>query len=634
MRFIRIVAIIFSLFAYVMPTKAQIETVPRLFDGKDVLYEQYGITSHITWRGYDYDNYKNNLTDIANCGINKVRIDCNYNAINWGKGKVDYSVWDEVFSEVTRKGLTITPIFSPSRKELYTSDYAQSYNNYVIALLDRYGDVINEWEVWNEMDQQYSKDGKMPPREYAKMLQDAYSRVKAKQPHSTVLMGAIGDIQKDYLQQLLKENAQFYCDALSIHYYSGKVIPEDIIGFYQRLDGILRGFSVNKPIWLTETGYCSYPDQSDPDLFYKEILPVVYKKLGIRVDRFRLAVLMPPIANQPLYKQDNISIGYGFKGCEAFNLNELKSLSVESYPVLMVLYGQRFPAQFFNDLKSYIARGGTVVFPEGGAILYYDWNIQTGEKQTVGKQFYEQLHLDYLFTWDKEAKSIGIKSSIKSAKSISGIQTGYKWSDDEYSNPMFLTSKNLKKGDEFIPLVEGDDGSYRGAVAACYKLNSELKGNIIIQNRSNNTHRIPEYLQALRIPRIFLLPFASGVEKMYYYCYRDISLGDCYGIVTKDYRKKPAYLSYQTLTEKLPSGSTRPVVKKLGHQYIAGWNNHQGEKIYCVWSDVVGSSSNIVVKGFARYYDINGRRIKKRHFSLSPSVVYIERAKSVEFKVD
>ena len=53
--------------------------------------------------------------------------------------------------------------------------------------------------------------------------------------------------------------------------------------------------------------------------------------------------------------------------------------------------------------------------------------------------------------------------------------------------------------------------------------------------------------------------------------------------------------------------------------------------MYGVWTDAVGCQTNIVIKGKARYYDAEGQVLRRKAFQVSPSIVYIEGAKSVDF---
>lgn len=603
-----------------------------LFPGAALMQEQYGITSHITWHGYDYDNYRGNIRNIVESGNDVVRLDFNSPGIGWETGKINPTIWDNVYTAAKFSGTKILPIVYKPRYKKYTKEYGDSYKKLLDYCLERYSDNAAGWEIWNEMDQMNAEDGTAPPAEYLALLRDAYRTIRGKSKDATVLMGAIGDFGKSYFEDLLKLKASDYFDVLSVHYYSAKNPPEKIIPFYEKIGKTLGKYIVSKPVWLTETGYVSTADNTDADLFYTNVLPAAYKQLGISCSKSTLGILYDQRMTS-IWNQDNANIHYGFKSCQLVDLNRLKDLSVEVVPVLMVLFGEKFPKGYFEDLRAYVERGGTVVFPEGGAVLYYDWDLDTDQIKGVGSKYYKSLHINLMFPWADDAKKLGVKK-MSGVRAVTKSASSYTWKDDDFSGPIYLTDKNLEKGDQMITIVEGTDGQYSGPVAACYKFNSSLKGNVIIQTRPKLSNRVSESLQAARMPRLYILSYALGVDKVFAYCLRDKSENQGYGITHSTMSPKPVFYTLKTLSEKMPSGSSRPVVKTYNNQYIASWNKPDGKKVFCVWSNWVGRSSQITVSGNARYYDENDKKVCKKQFHLSPKVTYIEGATSVEFEYD
>lgn len=613
-----------------IPVFAQSDGLSPIFPGDVKLYDQFGITSHITWHGYDYDNYQRNIYNIAASGNDVVRLDFNSPGIGWETGRVNYTIWDNVYSASRQQGVKMLPIVYKPRYKKYTKEYGDSYKSLLKTCLLRYGDNTVGWEIWNEMDQMNAEDGTAPPTEYLPLLKDAYTTIKAQGSNNVVLLGAIGDLSKNYFDELLQKGAATYFDVLSIHYYSAKNPPERIVPFYNKLNTILQKHHVSKPVWLTETGYVSESDNTDADLFYTEVLPKVYKQLGINCSKTTLGILYDKRMTKGVWNQDNTNVGYGFKTCELVPMNMLKTLSVEAVPVLMVLFGEKFPKGYFDDLRAYVERGGTIVFPEGGAFLYYDWDLDTDEIKGVGGKYYKPLHVGCMFSWDAEAKKLGV-TKMQVVRSASRLVSSYSWRSGDLDSPKYLTETNLHDGDIMIPLIEGTDGKNTGAVAACYKLNSDLKGNVIIQTRPKLSDRTSESLQASRFPRLYLLSYAMGVDKVFAYCLTDRKETYGYGITHLDMTPKPAAYTLKALSEMLPSGSTRPVIKMKDNQYIASWQKPNGQNVYCVWSSWIGQQSTVVVAGKAKYYNEKGKRIRKKRFKLSPNVTYIVGAKSVEF---
>lgn len=613
---------------------SQTRKVELLFSGERSLVLPYGMTSHITWRGYDYDNYVKCVQEIAESGVNYIRTDFNQNSISWGKKEHSFSVWDDVVSSASSLGVRMAPLVYPARYDWYTKKEDETYTVYLNACLERYGESIDVWEIWNEMDQMYASDGKVMAAEYIPMLKSSYNTIKKASQDNTVLLGAIGDLGKPYFEELLQNGAADFYDISNIHYYSARNVPEAILPFYEKASFLLNKYKVEKPLWLTETGYSTFPEASpeDPDRFYKDVLPEVYRDLGFETRKKELAVLLDSQVNKYLRNQDNPVIYSGFKGVRAVALDEMAALDVKEFPVLMVLFGEWFPMAYFEGLESYVRRGGTIVFPEGGALLYYDLNLSNNELKPLGKSYYKRLHIDCMFTWDAEAKTKGIQTKMKGVRLNATIPSLYRWTDEDLESPKYFSEGNLKPGDEMITLIEGYDDGYSAPVAVCYRFNSDLKGNVIIQARSNLGSKVSERLQAIRYPRLFLLSYAVGVDKVFSYCLTDRSAeSGGYGILRKDFSRKAAFGTLKTLTEKLPSGSSRPVIITNNHQYIASWKKPDGKIVYAVWSDRLGLDNSIKIRGRARYYNDRGERINKRKFMVTPSVVYIECAKEVMF---
>ena len=626
----RIILLFFLMVMNNLPSKSQSYIVPQLFNGESTLDNQYGITSHITWPGYDYDHYERNFSQIKGSGNYILRTDYSAAVLKWGKGNVDFTVLDNVYSAAKSKSIQLLPMIYHHNKT-YNSEHKDSYENYLTTIVNRYGDNVVGWEVGNELDLQHVQDGSIPPSEYLSVLKDTYTTIKRTNADNQVLLGAIGDLKNHYLEDLLDIQAAEFFDILSIHYYSGFSIPETIIPFYERLEGLLKQYQARKPIWLTETGYRSYRGEADQDVFYTKILPYTYQKLGIDISKSSIGLLYDQRVKRSCRNQDNKNIYSGFKTCHIINLDELKTLSVKDYPVLMILFREFFPKGYHEDLLSYVKRGGTIVFPEGGAALFNELDLKTNELKAVGKIYYPLFHINYMFQWDTAAKSLNFKK-ISKITTLSDINIPYAWQEEDMTSSMYLLGDNLKEGDNMIPLVYGTEGQSKVVVAACYRLNSDLKGNIIIQTRPNLSSCVPEHLQSSRIPRVYLLSYAMGVDKVMFYCLRDRLDDRGYGIIRTNDERKQSFETLTTLSRFLPSGSDRPQIVEEDDQYIASWKMPEGKKVYCVWSSHVGNNKKVKVSGRARYYNEVGKRIRKRKFNVSPQVTYILGASSVSFE--
>ena len=103
------------------------------------------------------------------------------------------------------------------------------------------------------------------------------------------------------------------------------------------------------------------------------------------------------------------------------------------------------------------------------------------------------------------------------------------------------------------------------------------EGNLVEQNKFNmlgivqtrlRTQRYvnKEMEQARKVACVYLISFAYGVDKVFWYNFRSYEKAsyyteDNFGIVHSDLIPKPAYYAYKTMTTLCPSGSTRPVLE-------------------------------------------------------------------------
>ena len=132
--------------------------------------------------------------------------------------------------------------------------------------------------------------------------------------------------------------------------------------------------------------------------------------------------------------------------------------------------------------------------------------------------------------------------------------------------------------------------------------------------------------QAQRLARIYLLSFAYGVDKVFWYNFRALEKDasykeDHFGIVHKDLKPKPAYFAYKALTTMCPNGSTRPVCVNDGKLYFIRWMKPNGVKVEAVWT-TSKERVKVAISEDAAYYDYLGNSIPKPQYA-NKGIVYI-----------
>lgn len=163
--------------------------------------------------------------------------------------------------------------------------------------------------------------------------------------------------------------------------------------------------------------------------------------------------------------------------------------------------------------------------------------------------------------------------------------------------------------------------------------NAGIKKPVWVTETGVSTYRnggVSEEQQAIWLPRIYLISFACGIDKVFWYKSRsrEIDIYDiehCFGLWHKDYSPKPAYYSYQVLTKMCPSGSTRPHMTKKGDVYMASWKRPDGRNVCALWTSKGEVSYIPDMKKQYIIYDMKGEVITtmQQELIVSPSVVYL-----------
>ncbi len=163
----------------------------------------------------DFIIYKNFRDHLGTLGVKKARIQSGWAKTEKTKGVYDWNWLDEIIFDMVAQG--VEPWINISygnalyaeggglglyaKKILPTSAEAlQGWKMYVEALVVRYREYVDEWEVWNE------PNGGADPIEYANLLVITAEAVKSIQPEGKILAIALGSgVDYEYADKVLAE---------------------------------------------------------------------------------------------------------------------------------------------------------------------------------------------------------------------------------------------------------------------------------------------------------------------------------------------------------------------------------------------------------------------------------------------
>lgn len=401
-----------------------------------------------------------------------------------------------------------------------------------------------------------------------------------------ILFSGIGDAHFDVLDSIMNYGADRYFDIMNFHTYR---LPEDIPSVMNIIKANMDKYHWNKPIWMTECGMhtAKYRIKDTNYAFFTKVVPHSLSKCGVSLKNLTVGVINDvPHAYCSLEENEvnEYIIKQGWK-CAYLTLEQLKDVSPINVPVLILAQTESFYSEYFPALLDYVRRGGTIVLPFG-APFYYDASFN----KSVGKTYANQLHIGQLYYWDVDAQQAKApeRPTYYRYNENFGVRYSF-YQPGDGMTPRYLTSFLLKDKDKMTPITYAGDRNYNGVVAALYQLNSDLKGNVIIQTRMGTQRLVDlEDEQARRIARIHLIAFAFGVDKVFWYKFRSNEIDpyyseDNFGMVHADLSPKPAYNAYKTLIQMLPNGSTRPVLTIRNGIYKAEWKRPDGKHVAAYW---------------------------------------------------
>lgn len=511
--------------------------------------------------------------------------------ITWVRSELDWRYWEtkpgkfnpnyaKLIKGPIVNGMNFLPIIpgdqakfgSPAWKHL---DY---YKNFLRFSAKEYGDKIKFFELINEP----NAGGSWNPNteQYALLLENTYKTLKEANPSLKVLYAGIAGFDSAWVEKTFKHGAYRYFDVMNLHPYCQT--PELIPINMQPLLALLKRYGVqDKPIWLTEYGVSAVPTTP----FFREVLPAALRRIKLNPEEIEIAVVsdLRRSYGHGIVTSENLP---GFKTVRMIYLDEISKLNPRQTPVLIAAAHERIASAYIPELKRYLNAGGTLVFPSGLPLYFditYDKNGAAIETQ-VEKKYLADFHIGWDAWWTN--KSVPKQESYQ--RPAPEFKDKFKWNakDHEFAG-RFLNTDNLKKGDRFIPVLEGGNDRFNGSLAGIYLLNSDLKGNIIVSTVVNRIG-VSRNMQAQFLPRSYICGFNAGAERIFWYCFKDNNAKEYFfeahfGLLDKNNVPKPSYYAMKTLTSFLPGGSTVPRLDIKDNVYLASWKKPDNTNVWALW---------------------------------------------------
>lgn len=244
-----------SVLASELPDGVKLTTKPA----KSVLLDKpYGIAARMHWPGSTASFKDRMVGGMKSIGADWVRTDCNWSWMNQSKNSWNFTFFDDNAASAEKYGVELLPILAYDVEWCRpVVDYLDDWADYVTRVVERYGDRIGTWEVYNEPNHKSYWHGEDPDAvRYTQLLKRTYEVIKGIDPGFTVIAGGLAGVPLAYLETCLKNGAADCCEAFNIHPYHITGKPEDLIADIDNVNALLKKYDCpDKPLWITEVGW-------------------------------------------------------------------------------------------------------------------------------------------------------------------------------------------------------------------------------------------------------------------------------------------------------------------------------------------------------------------------------------------
>lgn len=567
----------------------------------------YGVCAHLAG-GTEHNQMPQNLRRMREAGITHVRADFSWGSVERPHGTWRYEHLDRVVQQAEKEGVEVLPILNydvswatPAFK------YLPEWKNYVRNVVSRYKDKIRYWEVWNEPDLKGFWKDEPSGKNYATLLMATYETIKEIDPELVVVYGGLSGVPFKFFEESLQQGAGNSFDIINIHPYRGGLTSilktEKLVADIEQFRTLLQKYKIApKPIWITEMGWATLPTLGEDNRRMITGAMAILFPNGISGS---VAFLVDPLyePSQSWGTSRYVSALPTGTTIETVTLAELKNLDPTRQQVLILPPSESFPSAFFEHLVRYVKTGGTLVLT-GGVPLYYLTKEEQGTWTQGGgasESFRKQLRIGWKAWWTDKTNATPQETPLQLSSEVAASLPNYV---PAAKGTRFLTDTALQSGDKLIPLFISKNGDFDGIAACIYRFDSDFRGAVVVSTipEGAGLNISSEEEQGIFLPQSYLISFAAGVERYYWYEFQspEVDKNDkesFFGLTHRDLSPKPGYIAYQTLTRARPSGSVQGTKWQNGDVCVVNWTRPDGKTGWAIWSPLVSQEMDIEIQG-------------------------------------
>lgn len=213
----------------------------------------------VNYFGYAPEFPQEQLMDrAAALGIKWIRLSVEWDAAERVRGSYDWSAADALLEGALKRGLVPFVLISGGHPlygglpPTHSDEAFAAWSRFVEALIGRYKDRIDYWEIWNEPNLSGFWRPEPQPAEYARLLKQAARIIRRLDAGSKIIGGVLSKVDLVFTEAFLQEGAGDSLDILCYHPYNS--VPEDDLEQILALRELARRYNPRIELWQGECG--------------------------------------------------------------------------------------------------------------------------------------------------------------------------------------------------------------------------------------------------------------------------------------------------------------------------------------------------------------------------------------------
>ena len=173
---------------------------------------------------------------VAKTGVHYIRIQSGWQRTETEKGVYHFEWLDDIVNELVARGMEPwiclcygNPLYTPFAREIYgsvgcapvkTEEERKAWHDYVVAVVKRYSDRVNWFEIWNEPDGRWCWKPEVDADAVAEFNYVTAQAIKEANPQAKVIGGTLCHINLPFFKVLFDRGLCDVVDAVSFHRYN------------------------------------------------------------------------------------------------------------------------------------------------------------------------------------------------------------------------------------------------------------------------------------------------------------------------------------------------------------------------------------------------------------------------------